>query len=90
MRGGIKRFSFKRTVELLGCTCGLIWFLIILVVVPSAGGLRPLPDRTLLTYITFLNVLLVLVSLRDWRSHMFFVPIWVALLGWLYSIWMPH
>jgi heme A synthase len=77
-------FSFQRTLRLFACTCALLWFVVILVLLPSTGAMRPPPlTREVHTYITFLNVLIVLLAVRGWRAHLLFVPVWLALLWWL-------
>lgn len=76
-------FSFLRTLQVFAVTCALLWFLFILIILPSqATRFRPF-TRELHIYITFLNVLIVLLVVRGWRAHLLFVPIWLALL-WLF------
>jgi hypothetical protein len=42
-------FSVMRTLRLFACTCAVLWFLFILVILPSAGliGLPPLTREVL-------------------------------------------
>jgi hypothetical protein len=78
-------FSFLRTLRGFAITCALLWFFFILIILPSqATRFRPF-TRELHIYITFLNVLIVLLVVRGWRAHLLFLPIWVALL-WLFYI----
>jgi hypothetical protein len=84
-------FSFQRALRLFGCTCALLWFLFILVLLPSTGAMRIASlTRVIHTYITFLNVLIVLLAVRGRRAHLLFVPVWLVLLWWLYCVWIPH
>ncbi len=77
-------FSFLRTLQVFAVTCALLWFLFILILLPSTGATRPPPlTREVDIYITFLNVLIVLLVVRGWRAHLLFVPIWLGLL-WLF------
>jgi heme A synthase len=76
-------FSFLRTLQVFAVTCALLWFLFILIILPSQATRPPPLTRELHIYITFLNVLIVLLVVRGWRAHLLFVPIWLALL-WLF------
>lgn len=78
-------FSFLRTLRVFAVTCALLWFLFILIILPSqATRFRPF-TREMHIYITFLNVLIVLLVVRGWRAHLLFVPIWLGLL-WLFCM----
>ena len=77
-------FSLLRTLRVFAATCALLWFLFILVLLPSTGATHPPPlTRELHIHITFLNVLIVLLAVRGWRAHLLYVPVWLALL-WLF------
>ncbi len=79
-------FSFLRTLRVFAVTCALLWFLTILIILPSTGVTRRPPlTREVHMYITFLNVLIVFLVVRGWRAHLLFVPIWLALL-WLFCM----
>lgn len=84
-------FSLGRTFRLFACACALLWFLFVLLVIPSSASLRPPPGMDVhITYETFLNVVIVLLAVRGWRAHLAFVPLWLALVWFLWSSYLRH
>lgn len=86
----VVQFSLGRTFRLFACACALLCFFV-LVVMPSSAVLRLPPGMYKhIIYETFLNVVIVLLAVRGWRAHLAFVPIWLALLWFLWPTWPRH
>lgn len=90
---GVKRLSSFLWDGPFGCSHVLVRCSVffVLVVMPSSAVLRLPPGMYKhIIYETFLNVVIVLLAVRGWRAHLAFVPIWLALLWFLWPTWPRH
>jgi hypothetical protein len=83
--------SWRRILELIAYVLASAWFVTEFVIGPSQAIIRAPPfTRELHIYITFLNVMLVLLAVRSPRTHLRLVPLWLFLLWLSYLMWFRH
>jgi hypothetical protein len=83
----MERVSWRRVLKLLAYLLCSFWFFTIFYVVPNMGARDPRAGRERMTPITVAAALAIWVSLGTLRARLLAIPLWIAILYWLYYMW---